>query len=86
MEENPEAIKELAPWVRSGLDKDGNRMLFVKKESKKVPIAVVERSGFGSKDDIGTFRNGRSEKELMDLGLSFPPLHGMCRSSCLSLE
>jgi hypothetical protein len=85
VEERPEEMKELTPWVRSGMDKDGNSVLFVKKGDRRIPIATVERSGFGVKDDIGTFRNDRSEQELMELGLGFPPLHGLCRSTCLSI-
>jgi SPP1 gp7 family putative phage head morphogenesis protein len=81
VEQNPEALKEINPWVRSGVDKDGNTVLFAKKNGRKIPIATVEQSGFGTKDDVGTFRNSRSEQELMDLGISHPPLHGLCRSS-----
>jgi len=84
VEKNPENIKELTPWVRSGLDEEGSSVLFVKKGDQRIPIATVGRSGFGIKDDVGTFRNTRSEQELMDMHLSFPPLHGLCRS-CLSI-
>lgn len=85
IEQNPDALKELNPWVRSGVDEDGNTVLFAKKNGQKIPIATVERSGFGEKDDVGTFNNTRSEQELMDLGISHPPLHGLCRSTTLAV-
>jgi hypothetical protein len=41
------------------------------------------RSGLGTSDDQGEFARGRSQRELMDLGVGFPPLRGLCRSNLL---
>ena len=81
VEADPGAIYDINPWVRLGRDEDGQSMLYVKNQDRRIPIATIERSGTGLKDDIGAFRNTRSEQELMDLGVSFPPCHGMCRSN-----
>ena len=58
-------------------------MLFVERDGQRTPIAEVSRSGMGSKDDVGEFARGRTERELMDLGVSFPPFHGLCRTTLL---
>ncbi len=80
VEQSPEDIKDLNPWVRTGKNDAGEKVLYVSKNDQRIPIATVVSTGVGTRDEIGTFRGGRSEQELMDLGLSFPPLHGLCRS------
>jgi hypothetical protein len=80
--ERPEEIKAEQPWVREALDPEtGRKMLYVNKDGTRTPIAEVTRSGLGTPDDAGDFARGRSEQELMDLGVGFPPFHGLCRSS-----
>ncbi len=44
-------------------------------------IAEVTRSAMGTRDDAGDFTRGRNTAELMDMGVSFPPYHGLCRST-----
>ncbi|MCP4678728.1 MAG: head morphogenesis protein [Deltaproteobacteria bacterium] len=85
VEENPDDIKNLNPWVRTGKNDSGEKVLYVSKNDQRIPIATVASSSVGTRDEIGSFRGGRSEQELMDLGISFPPLHGLCRSTTTSL-
>ncbi|NLH81130.1 MAG: head morphogenesis protein [Phyllobacteriaceae bacterium] len=82
--DDPEDIKAAQPWVREALDPEtGRKVLYVESGGRNVPIAEVTRSAVGTRDDRGEFARGRSERELMDLGVSFPPYHGLCRSSAL---
>lgn len=84
LEQSPEALPELAPWVREAIDPDtGHKVLFVDKGGERVQLAEVTRSGFGSKDDRGEHGRHLSEREMSDLGVSFPPYHGLCRSQVL---
>ena len=82
--DRPEDIKAAQPWVRQALDPEtGQSVLFVERDGTRTPIAEVSRSGLGSKDDVGELAHGRTERELMDLGVSFPPFHGLCRTTLL---
>ena len=82
--ERPEDIKAEQPWVREAVDSEtGRKVLYVDRGGTRTPIADVVRSALGTSDDQGEFRRGQSERELMDLGVSFPPFHGLCRSTTL---
>lgn len=80
--DRPEDIKAEAPWVREALDPDtGTKFLYVERDGARTRIAEVARSAVGTSDDPGEFRRGRDSAELMDMGVSFPPYHGLCRST-----
>jgi SPP1 gp7 family putative phage head morphogenesis protein len=82
VEANPSALKDITPWVREQRNpRTGRRELYVNRAGEHLPVAEVVRSGLGAKDDEGEFRATRGDRELADLGLSFPPWHGLCRSS-----
>ena len=84
--EQPEDIKTTQPWVRESRDPEtGRTVLYVNKGSRRVPITEVVRSGLGAKDDTGEFRRSTGDQALMDIGLSFPPYHGLCRSQTLGI-
>jgi hypothetical protein len=85
VEQKPENLKELNPWIRTVKNKDGKTELYVTQGGERVALATVERSGVGTRDERGVFASGLKEKELTDLGISFPPLHGLCRSSLLGI-
>jgi SPP1 gp7 family putative phage head morphogenesis protein len=83
--ESPEDIKQVQPWVREALDPDtGRKALFVGSGDARIPITEVTRSAFGTRDDRGEFRGSLSEREMMDLGISFPPYHGLCRTTTVA--
>lgn len=85
VEQAPERLKELSPWVRDAVDETtGKRLLYVKQGDARVPIAEVVRSGEGTRDDRGEFARGRSERTLTGLGIGFPPYHGLCRTTTLA--
>jgi len=79
--QRPEDIKTEQPWVREARDqKTGRTVLYVNKGERRVPITEVVRSGVGAKDDAGEYRRSTGDQALMDLGVSFPPFHGLCRT------
>jgi hypothetical protein len=77
--ERPEDIKRLLPWVSERLDQ-------LMRTRAGVAIAEVTRSGLGTRDDVGEFRPRLSDERLGDVGLGFPPFHGLCRTTTLALE
>lgn len=80
--DSPEEIKTEAPWVREALNPEtGRKVLFVERGGTRTRIAEVTRSAAGTRDDPGEFTRGRNSAELMDMGVSFPPYHGLCRST-----
>lgn len=82
--DRPEDIKSEAPWVREAIDPEtGMKFLYVEQNGTRSRIAEVARSAMGTSDDPGEFRHGRDSTELMDMGVSFPPYHGLCRSTTL---
>ncbi len=81
----PEAVPDLAPWVREGVDPDtGRKVLFAETGGQRTAITEVTRSGFGVRDDRGEFGRSLTEQQLLDLGISFPPYHGLCRTTTLA--
>lgn len=86
VEAEPDRVKDILPWVRETNDVEtGRKSLYVEQGGKRTAIAEVARSAAGTRDDRGEFSRGLSDRELSDLGVSFPPLHGLCRSTTLSI-
>lgn len=77
---DPEAIKDLMPFVAHGRDKDGNEFLYYKQGEKRVRVANVDDSGIGRRDDTGKFSRVMSDKQLARSGILVPPFHGRCRT------
>lgn len=85
MEAEPDLAKEISPWVREAIDPDtGRKVLFVERGERRVPVAEVTRSALGTRDDRGEFGRSLSERDLEGLGISFPPYHGLCRTSTVA--
>lgn len=85
VEANPDAIKELSPWVHEATSgRSGRKALYVERGGERVAITEVTRSAAGSRDDRGEFARSLSERQLTNLGVSLPPFHGMCRSVVLA--
>jgi SPP1 gp7 family putative phage head morphogenesis protein len=78
--EDPEAIKQVLPWVRER--REGERLTLT---GAGTAIAEVTRSAMGVRDDVGEFRPTLAEAQLGDAGIGFPPFHGMCRSTTLAV-
>lgn len=81
---SPDDVKQLQPWVREGLDGEGNKVIFAGKGSEKEVLATIKESGVGTADKIGEYVSKLNDAQLVDRGFSLPPIHGMCRSTVLS--
>jgi len=78
--DNPEEVRNASPWVRQGRDESGGRILFTERNGERTTIAEVTRSGFGSRDDRGSYGTTLRGDELVNAAPPEPPLHGLCRS------
>lgn len=76
---DPEAIKELMPFVGHGRD-DNGEFLYYKQGDKRMRVANVDDSGIGRRDDTGKFSRVMSDKQLARSGILVPPFHGRCRT------
>lgn len=84
--EQPEDIKRELPWVRESLDPEtGRTRLYVDGGAGRTPLAEVTRSAFGTRDDRGDFRALASDGALREVGIGFPPYHGLCRTTTLAV-
>lgn len=82
--ENPEDIKQVQPWVRTGVDEKGKRVLFVYRGGgARTTVARVVESAVGLRDEVGRFSKTMGPGDLETNGLVMPPLHGLCRSTLL---
>ncbi len=84
--ERPEDIRREQPWVRTSTDPaTGQRSMYVNRDGERVRIGDIVRSAVGTSDDASEFARTVSNAELVDLGVSWPPYHGLCRSTCLAV-
>jgi SPP1 gp7 family putative phage head morphogenesis protein len=78
--DEPEAVKRLTPWIRERAAGE-RRILYVDHASGRHDVAVLRRNVGGA----AAFRALRGDDGLADLGLSFPPYHGLCRSQTVAV-
>jgi SPP1 gp7 family putative phage head morphogenesis protein len=84
--ERPEDLKRATPWVREHRDRDTGRLrLYVPSPTGRIELAEVTRSGRGTRDDRGEFVSLAADDVLRDVGIGFPPYHGLCRTVVLAL-
>lgn len=77
---DPTDIKREIPWVRDRLNpKTGEGRLVAGNGEHRVPVAEVSRASESG------FRALVSDAELADIGIGFPPYHGLCRSTTIAL-
>lgn len=84
-ESDPEAVLDLKPWVRERRD-PATRLteLFVRDRlGIETRIATVEEPAKGRAGEVGVYSNRLDLPTMEQLGLSYPPLHGLCRSTIL---
>lgn len=85
VEANPDGIKELSPWVREASSADsGRKALYIERGTERVAITEMTHSATGTRDERGTFERSVTTRQLMNLGVSFPPYHGLCRSTTVA--
>lgn len=74
---DPEDVREIMPFANVGRDDDG-QYLYYKKAGERVQLARVDESGYGKRDDRGTFSNHVDQNGLEASGCSMP-FHPHCR-------
>ena len=83
--EDPEAIKQVMPWVREAQNREtGRTRLYVDAVAGRFDLAEITRPALGARDDRGDFRPLASDGALNEVGIGFPPYHGLRRSTTLA--
>lgn len=74
-------VKEVNPWVQQSGD-----TLFVQPGSTKQAVARIDEPGFGTQSPGKYTPSPRydTDQKLNNLGLSFPPFHGLCRTTLVA--
>lgn len=80
---DPQAIKDAQPWIRTGSDENG-RFLYYTKGDRRFRVADIEDSAAGTRDTIGSYTNAMSTEKLEAAGLGAPPVHGRCRCDLIA--
>jgi SPP1 gp7 family putative phage head morphogenesis protein len=75
-----EGLQNTNPWVRVGRDSDGGQYMYVERDGERTRIADIESSGVGTQE-AGTYTNAKSSTALEGMGVPYPPLHALCRST-----
>lgn len=82
--DNPDDIKTLQPWIRSAFDDNGKSILVAGTGADRFTVATVTQPGLGKVDEVGKYDAKLTDSQLMQGGMSMPPIHGLCRSTVLS--
>lgn len=83
---DPEEIRNVRPWVQTGTNADGDDILYYERSGHRHTVAVVEASGVGRVDAIGTYADALSSRAMEAAGITVPPLHGHCRSTITTAD
>jgi SPP1 gp7 family putative phage head morphogenesis protein len=83
--EDPQEVKDITPWIRTGRDPEGNQILFTQNRAgERSFVAQVTQSRVGTRDGLPELKNMRTNDQLAEMGLVMPPLHGRCRSTIIA--
>ncbi len=80
---DPEAIVDMMPWISKGKNDDGQDILYYKKGDQRRTVCVIEESGEGERDKIGTYSDAVATETLTKAGIGMPPYHGSCRTTII---
>jgi SPP1 gp7 family putative phage head morphogenesis protein len=82
---DPQAVKDLMPWIRKGRNPDGSEFLYTQdRQGVRSHVADIVRNRQGNRDDLGEYRNVVNNQVLADMGANNPPLHPLCRSTIIA--
>jgi len=81
---DPEAIRDVQPFVQVGADDEGKRVLFYERGGRRRAVAQVESSAEGERDVVGRYSRALSSTQLEAAGLGQPPAHGRCRCTTVA--
>ena len=81
--EDPQEVKNARPWAREAVNGEtGASTLYVMKGGSRIVLA--EGAAPERPDGVVSYRARVSDRELETLGVSLPPAHALCRSTCVS--
>lgn len=84
IDSEPEDIVDILPWVKEARNQDGKKVMYYEDAAgTRHAIATVLKDARGLKDEAGEFSRGLQEGALERAGITFPPLHGRCRSTII---
>lgn len=78
---DPEDVQYAQPWLHAGKDADGEFLYTKGRDGSRTQVARVEQSAVGQKDEVGKFRQLRTDDELAHAGILVPPFHANCRTT-----
>jgi len=82
---DPQAVKDLMPWIRKGKNPDGSEFLYTQdRQGIRTHVADIVVNRQGSRDYLGEYRNVASNQVLADMGANNPPIHPLCRSTIIA--
>lgn len=84
--DDPEDVRSLRPWVQTGVDGNGDTILYFDRGGERQKVARIEASGVGRLDETGRYSDVMSDKALEAAGLVIPPCHGHCRSNIMMVS
>lgn len=80
-----QGVKDEQPWVTITRNEDtGKREMVVRTTVGEERIATIDEPGFGEDDKVGKYSNEAPLDRLEALGVSTPPIHGLCRSTIVA--
>ena len=83
---DPEEIRNVRPWVQSGMSPNGDPLLYFNRGGERHTVAHVDEAGEGEMDRAGKYSKTMSNKALEAAGVNVPPLHSHCRSTIVTAE
>jgi hypothetical protein len=77
-------VEAAQPWMSVGTNDEGDKEIYYEQASgNRRRVATIEESGVGRVNESGTYGNALSDAKLAASGLSAPPYHSLCRTTCL---
>lgn len=81
---DPEAVRDVQPFVQVGADREGNQVLFYERGGRRRAVAQVDEPAVGARDEVGQYSRALSPVQLEAAGVTVPPIHGRCRSTIVA--
>ena len=75
----PSRIAEVNPFLREGVNADGDRIIFLVRGGRRTQLAVITQSRVGTVNRLGRFDPPADPSQLTRLGVGPPPYHPDCR-------
>lgn len=83
--QDPQAVKDLMPWIRNGRNADGSEYLYIAdRQGNRTHVADIVQNRVGQRDAIGQYANAMNNQQLADMGANNPPIHPLCRSTIVA--